>query len=214
VLGGGFKTRPYGNKFSYSGRPLVLPNRTQVSVDNTALPALRGDYAVPTLFNGNFDAISPGWSTVGSNQLIAGWSTGGNGQAPITQSQLFTWSQIARSGESPAFQAHLNKMGAITFGGNYALKLGGGQSITHNPFLVPDWGALRFDLHVPSLTGGRVNVTMEATDGSAPWSTFVNLTQAEGTATSYLADTQRIGYGITGFETFTVDVPDRFRGKY
>jgi DNA/RNA endonuclease G (NUC1) len=83
----------------------------------------------------------------------------------------------------------------------------------HNRFLVPDWGALRFDLHVPSLTGGRVNVTMEATDGSAPWSTFVNLTAAAGTATSYLADTQRIGYGTTGFETFTFDIPERFRGK-
>jgi DNA/RNA endonuclease G (NUC1) len=66
---------------------------------------------------------------------------------------------------------------------------------------------------VPSLTGGRVNVTLEAMDGSAPWSTFVNLTQAEGTATSYLADTQRIGYGSTGFETFTFDIPERFRGK-
>jgi DNA/RNA endonuclease G (NUC1) len=58
-----------------------------------------------------------------------------------------------------------------------------------------------------------VNVTMEATDGSAPWSTFVNLTAAAGTATSYLADTQRIGYGTTGFETFTFDIPERFRGK-
>jgi DNA/RNA endonuclease G (NUC1) len=54
---------------------------------------------------------------------------------------------------------------------------------------------------------------MEATDGSGSFSSWVNLTQAQGTATSYLADTQRIGYGITGFETFTVDVPDRFRGK-
>jgi DNA/RNA endonuclease G (NUC1) len=58
-----------------------------------------------------------------------------------------------------------------------------------------------------------VNVTMEAMDGSALWSTFVNLTQAEGTATSYLADTQRIGYGSTGFETFTFDIPDSLRGK-
>jgi DNA/RNA non-specific endonuclease len=58
-----------------------------------------------------------------------------------------------------------------------------------------------------------VNVTMEATDGSAPWSTFVNLTAAAGTPAQYLADTQRIGYGTTGFETFTFDIPERFRGK-
>jgi DNA/RNA endonuclease G (NUC1) len=211
VLGGGFKTRPYGNKFSYSGRPLVLPNRTQVSVDNTALPALRGDYAVPTLFNGNFDAISPGWSTVGSNQLIAGWSTGGNGQAPITQSQLFTWSQIARSGESPAFQAHLNKMGAITFGGNYALKLGGGQSITHNNFLVPDWGALRFDLHTSSGNSGTLDVFLTV-DGQnynlgALSSTRPTITLAQGNAIN------QISYGVRGFETFQLEIPKSLRGR-
>jgi hypothetical protein len=39
---------------------------------------------------------------------------------------------------------------------NDALKLDAVQSITHNRFLVPGWGALRFDLHVPSLTGEQV----------------------------------------------------------
>jgi DNA/RNA endonuclease G (NUC1) len=96
---------------------------------------------------------------------------------------------------------------------SYSLKLNSGQSITHNRFLVPDWGALRFDLYRPSLTGGRVSVTLEAVDDSGSFSSWVNLTAAVGTASEYLADTQRIGYGTTGFETFTVDVPDRFRGK-
>ncbi|MCC3547949.1 MAG: DNA/RNA non-specific endonuclease [Oscillatoriales cyanobacterium] len=32
---------------------------------------------------------------------------------------------------------------------NYALKLNSGESITHNRFVVPDWGNLRFDIHVP-----------------------------------------------------------------
>lgn len=33
---------------------------------------------------------------------------------------------------------------------DYALKLGDGLTeIFHNRFVVPDWGALRFDLHVP-----------------------------------------------------------------
>jgi DNA/RNA non-specific endonuclease len=58
-----------------------------------------------------------------------------------------------------------------------------------------------------------VNVTLDAGDCSTPFSTFVNLTPAVGSASEYLADTQRIGYGSTGFETFTFDVPDRFRGK-
>ena len=33
---------------------------------------------------------------------------------------------------------------------NYALKIEKNQTLTHNRFVVPDWGVLRFDLHVPN----------------------------------------------------------------
>jgi DNA/RNA endonuclease G (NUC1) len=154
----------------------------------------KGDYAVPTLFNGDFDAIAV---NMGTRQSLPGWN-------------LYNWDN---SRVTP-LQSQLSR-GVTADNNSYSLMLGGGagNSATHNPFLVPDWGALRFDLHVPSLTGGRLNVTLEATDGSGSFSSWVNLTAAAGNAPSYLADTQRIGYGTTGFETFTVDVPDRFRGK-
>jgi large repetitive protein len=41
----------------------------------------------------------------------------------------------------------------------------------------------------------------------------VLLQAAKGTATAYSEDRWRIGYGETGFETFTIDVPDALRGK-
>ncbi|GGA49476.1 hypothetical protein [Okeania sp. KiyG1] len=34
---------------------------------------------------------------------------------------------------------------------NYAVELKDGESITHNRFVMPDWGALRFDLHAPGV---------------------------------------------------------------
>ncbi len=42
---------------------------------------------------------------------------------------------------------------------------------------------------------------------------IIKLEKAKGTATAYSEDRWRIGYGETGFETFTIDVPDALRGK-
>jgi len=73
--------------------------------------------------------------------------------------------------------------------------LNSGDSITHNRFVVLEWGSLRFDLHVPQnqlQSGRRVQVTLKATDGSSVGvSSFVNLERAVGNRNSYLADTQR-----------------------
>jgi hypothetical protein len=97
---------------------------------------------------------------------------------------------------------------------NYNLRLTGGQSITHTPFVVPDWGALRFDVHAPSFSGGRLLVTLEAADGSGVQaSTWVDLVAANGDIGEYANDTHRIDYGRVGFETFTLNVPNNLRGK-
>lgn len=48
VLGGGKDLRP----------ELKLEERVSVSFDNTAEARMRGDLAVQTLFNGNFDAVT------------------------------------------------------------------------------------------------------------------------------------------------------------
>ena len=209
-MGGGFDCRPYisnGAKVSATAlnQAYFDSQRTSVLVDNTyAQPIgvrggspLRGEYAVSPLFDGDFDytAKTGLWDFATSAwQSIPGWSG-------INQNQLKLWSDAGATNDLAAGYAN-----------NYALELLSGQSITHNAFVVPDWGALRFDLFAPNLKDGRVVVTLDAGNGNA-FSTFVNLTPAVGSATEYLADTQRIGYGSTGFETFTFDVPDRFRGK-
>ena len=113
--------------------------------------------------------------------------------------------------------AELDRIGVDRTQANYALKLESGKSITHNRFVVPDWGNLRFDLHVPETELGQgrsVLVTLAAADGSPLGiSSSINLTRANRTGGSYLADTQKIDYGITGFETFQVEVPDNLRGQ-
>ncbi|WP_181243781.1 DNA/RNA non-specific endonuclease [Chamaesiphon polymorphus] len=162
VLGGSKARRPNTNVNNVPKVP--------VSWDNTLQARSRGDFAVPTLFNGNFDAsfeppaatLNPLNSSLQRNQApifgstaVAGWSFRNNtgltweDGAASTQS-LVDWKDI------PTFAApggYLSKLGidstAADYQPNYAIELNGGDSITHNRFLVPDWGALRFDLHVP-----------------------------------------------------------------
>jgi large repetitive protein len=188
VLGGGISRRAAANGI-----------RTDVKEDNTATaaPRQRGDFAVPTLFDGNFDAIFnqqniqpiPGWSSTNQLNLVNGYTIG-------------------------TLAEHWTKLGTDLTQANYDLRLTGGQTITHDSFVVPDWGALRFDLHTPSLSGGKVLVTLVATDGSgALASTWVDLQAAMGTPAEYQNDTHRIGYATKGFETFMLDIPESLRGR-
>jgi DNA/RNA endonuclease G (NUC1) len=230
----GYYTRPYTIPFTNTRLPLSIDptgistslnrlRRTSVYEDNTytsprtflarfingvtggsdAEPK-KGDYAVPTIFNGNFDAITntgsptaglgnPGWSLYN-----AGYTTD---PAPLQ-------SQLVRN--------------AASDNTSYALMLGGAgnrTTVTHNPFIIPDWGSLRFDLHTGDVpensSAGTLRVFLRLVDDPAITTpiTEIELQEARGLQSSYLLDTRRIGYGETGFETFTVDVPDRFRGR-
>ncbi|NJO63026.1 MAG: PKD domain-containing protein [Richelia sp. RM2_1_2] len=147
VLGGGYEYRPSNNDDAL---------RSPVYLDNTALAKLRGDYAVPTLFNGNFDAIA-----AQLNQDIPGWSFHGGGN--ISTNDLIEWRDIRT--QSPEFNNHLAKLGIDSNSpNNYALKLEADQAITHNRFVVPDWGVLRLDIHIPESSlnnGGRLKVYLE-----------------------------------------------------
>ncbi len=211
VLGGGYYKR-------YS-LPLTFSPRTPLNFDNTALPRMRGDFAVPTLFNGNFDAINQRFR----NQPIPGWSFHNDGEESL-QKYLFDWKDI------PSLDQYRTDIGYDSAHPNYALRLssGGLNEITHNNFVVPDWGALRFNLHVPELTDGTVRVSIQ---GDAPgYETYrnigtVDLRVADGRVNpgsipeiayplGYAeTDTYRIGYGNRGFETFHVDIPNELRGK-
>jgi DNA/RNA endonuclease G (NUC1) len=212
VLGGGYARRPYQeNGIQLSQLKLsddyFKQNRSPVTEDNTYTNRLdtridtrmRGDYAVPTLFNGNFDAVA---FSAGANQAIPGW---GN----TSQNNLVNINTL------PSLNAHLTKLGSNRAIPNYAVELTSGESVTHNPFVVPDWGALRFDLHtddVSSISLDTLTVTLQTMDGKSITQP-IYLREAIGTASEYANDRWRIGYGETGFETFTIDVPDEFRGK-
>jgi DNA/RNA endonuclease G (NUC1) len=195
VLGGGAKLRPLGGQ-TQGGSQLTQSKGTRKDVlfDNTSQTTKSGDYAVATLFNGNFDTIASNWTVAGSNQLIAGWSIDASAQQKYLER---------------------NKAGNSSL----ALKLGGGlNKISHNPFLTPDWGALRFDLHtgdvVKGSSRGQLKVFLDEVGSSNTTPIqIIELQEAEGTAGEYAADRWRIGYGETGFETFSIDVPDALRGK-
>ena len=177
VLGGGYEKR--ANTRSEL--------RTPVSFDNTAQERMRGDKAVPTLFNGNFDAITsrisrqniPGWSFYNGNQ---------NTTQNVSQTHLVEWNNI---GLDPNF---LTGVGYNSNESNYALKLSndGAKQVTHNRFVVPEWGTLRFDLHVPNPTGGNLQVSIKGTESDDRWQSLgaIDLKLAEDPADSESA----VGY--------------------
>ncbi|MDM9385690.1 PKD domain-containing protein [Chlorogloeopsis sp. ULAP01] len=223
VLGGGKDQRP----------TMDVSKRVTVSTDNTSKAKMRGDYAVPTVFNGNFDAI---FSRM-TDQPIPGWSLNNGANYTSLQSGLKKWSEIGLGNSD-----------------NFALQLGANESITHNSFVVPDWGVLRFDLHVPvpdPATDSQGNILPQSSvvrvfldDYELRSSAYQGLSQKErqsngnpnvsadeypavdlrefnpNSATSAgfnpkLAEAQsnRIGFAKQGFQTFQVDIPNEFRGK-
>ena len=205
VNGGGKELRSYfvdGEKKSRGDlgnfETYLRDNRRPVSDDNTYPDdgidkSLRGDYPVPTLFNGNFDAITE----LRGNQSIPGWSSNRqNSLADVT-----------------------NILGATAYSNshNYALKLDNQTSTaTHDLFMIPEWGNLRFDLHAPTATG-ILNVKLETTTGEEEEVT-INLEEAEfiidGTNRTnldeikgfYSDNKNKLGFARRGFETFQLNL--------
>lgn len=126
---------------------------------------------------------------------------------------------------------------------NYAIELGAGESITHNPFVVPDWGVLRFDLHVPNPGGGKLKVSIKEAS-AVQWEdlTPIDLTLAHDPHTLNPNDREedgefqyfrknaigyydysngicsdpyssKLAYAPEGFETFHLDIPTHLRSK-
>ena len=152
VLGGGKDKRGTTN----------INSRVPLDFDNTYEARMRGDFAVPTLFNGNFDAVfqpDDGFRKHISKE-IPGWSFHNNSTLPssVTVDNLKKWSQINSLTE-------LAKTASRSPDEDWALELESGESITHDRFVVPDWGVLRFDVHVPN-TGGNLAVSLDMLDES------------------------------------------------
>ena len=175
---------------------------------------MRGDSAVPTIFNGNFDAIS----YPASEQYIPGWYSG-IARKDLKQSALRNVASIP--GATPYSDGIPN----------YALLLGGGNptQATRDWFVMPDWGNLRFDVFAP-VQSGQLNVKLETSDGQSKDVT-VNLAedanflidstnnQIQNTKDIYSDIENKIGFGRKGFETFQLklNLTDseiaEFRGK-
>ena len=87
--------------------------RVPVNFDNTLSAGMRGDSAVPTLFNGNFDQFIPnksGPETLGRNTIskeIPGWSLHNGATSTLVSpiNNLVEWTQIAQ--QSPNFANYL-----------------------------------------------------------------------------------------------------------
>jgi large repetitive protein len=201
VLGGGKDKRPGAPTFT-----------TPINKDNTNAQFSGGDFAVPTLFNGNFEAAFNQDDTVRNilSKELPGWSFHNSATStPISPTDLLVdWNQV------DSLTDHRNNLGISQ--PNYALKLEAGDSITHNRFVVPDWGVLRFDLHAPRLGNGVLKVVLKDENSTDVLNKEVNLQPALGVVLGeikYIEDTSRVGYGNRGFETFTLNIPEEFRGE-
>jgi DNA/RNA endonuclease G (NUC1) len=237
VLGGGKDLRPYDvplldgtlerKEKSELGdfAKYLEDNRVEVMEDNTRRAESRGDFAVPTLFNGNFDAITK----LIPSQDIPGWS-------------FYNGSQ-----NNELSQSILEK--GVAGNNTFALKLGGTTNeITHNRFVVPDWGVLRFDVHAPDISDtfddnsnyltvwikdeNGIFVELKSKDPNQYYDDYYNRSeqfiinpnferpavdlrpfQTETGALAAQSQMNRVGYGKDGFETFFIDIPLELRGQ-
>jgi DNA/RNA endonuclease G (NUC1) len=188
VLGGGKDLR----------NDALLENRIPVRLDNTPKAAMGGDDAVPTLFNGNFDAV---FAPI-DNQTIPGWS----------------------SSRQKALKDVTGIPGATSYSdgiSNYALQLGGQNSstATHDLFMIPDWGNLRFDLYAPNATNAAatLNVKLKTAAGGEK-NVTINLQEANFTINNsnknnlqeikqiYSDSKNQLGFAKKGFETFQLNL--------
>ena len=196
--------------------------------------------------DGNFDASFSGDSESVTNNgvrnfwqaAIPGWSyhngrpdqfdrEGTSVKYGIDIENLVDWKKIPTLSED-----YRQQVGYSDTQPNFALKMDGGDSIVHNRFVVPDWGSLRFDVHVPNPGSGDIRVSIDdqelqssAFQGVQKWFSgasesdypAVNLEKFNlikgKDATETLGQSNRVGFGEQGFQTFQVDIPNKFRGK-
>lgn len=211
AIGGGYSRR--------NQLPVIDTPQTPIGVDNTVLAQMRGDFAVPTLFNGNFDAVR----TPRATDPIPGWVF--EGATNAGQNRLKTWAEFLPP-NSPARTTY-----NTSINNNYALELHSGESLVHNNFVVPDWGFLRFDLHASNPQGGTVQVSIKGdnpndtwqplevivgrnNDGTVITSNAVTLLEGDYSSSDpLLHDPNQLAYALDGFETFQFDIPEYLRGK-
>ncbi|MBW4496375.1 MAG: DNA/RNA non-specific endonuclease [Oscillatoria princeps RMCB-10] len=218
VLGGGYYKR--------SLLPPVASERTPVYFDNTYDARMRGDFAVPTVFNGNFDAIHR--KIEGQMQPIPGWSfnkVSGTASSSSTNNSVST-ENLKEWRDIPELSNYITRLGidpnAPDYQPNYAMMLKNNDKLIRNPMIMPDWGSLHFNLFVPKEVkkdGGQLKVTIQPTDSNLdPLTKTILLEDVNFNTDTYgnndiTKDADRkLGYAsgnaaTSGFETFTLEVP-------
>jgi hypothetical protein len=201
VLGGGMALRP-----TLTDRSLLVPlDHENHSASNQVRQ--RGDYPVPTVFDGNFDAFWEAGSHPAS-EAVPGWSFD-NGAQPVLFSNLGDRATLSPGPEGPGPSP------------DYALDLQPNTSVTHDRLMVPAWGDLRFDVYAPFPMGGQLTVTItNVRTGTATTLGTVQLVYGDGFTDPNGGsrpvndqDTYKLTYGMEGFETFDLLVPTSFRGQ-
>ena len=236
----GIGTGWYYSYLNGGERTFDNPARSTVTTafDNTSDPRSRGDFAVPTLFNGNFDASFSGNSESVTNNgvrnfwqaAIPGWSyhngrpdqfdrEGTSVKYGIDIENLVDWKNIDTLAD------YRQQVGYSETQPNFALKMDGGDSIVHNRFVVPDWGVLRFNLHASDPNGGNIQVSIKEADADT-WQPLTTIAGENSVSDSvsliegdYSSSNPRdhnpneLDFAIDGFETFHFNIPDNLRGK-
>ncbi len=111
VLGGGKELR----------KPTSV-DRIPVDFENTYDARMRGDFAVTTLFNGNFDAVfnPKGGNRTIFSDAIPGWSLhNGEASPSVSTSNLVDVNQLSTT-DAPALHAQLDRIGVDRTQANYA----------------------------------------------------------------------------------------------
>lgn len=222
LLGGGYEDRLSLPDIYSSPRVSIDVDNTYTDLTNTNITTrMRGDFAIPTLFNGNFDSFVqnnnpsrelpiPSWTTEKEDELVLKKFLKFNTQRP-------------------------------EFGFSLELRPTTLTEVIHNPFVVPDWGTLRFDLHVPKAQEfdpntpitDKLKVYIRGSENKT-WEPLSTITERLKTGTrkqtaidlvtwnneNLISWTKvqkevinKISYGKTGFETFHFDIPKELRGK-
>ena len=210
VLGGGKYLRPESN----------LEERVPVSFENTGDRHDQGDFPVPTVFNGNFDAVSKPDSilaqALNTTNAIPGWSfhqdiesepvattATSNSESSTSSNPEVRGGNLVNVYEIPSLERHLELLGkeqpSSEESQSYAVELPSGESMTHNRLRIPDWGSLRFDLHVPEgfYTAEEVRQAKENNQQLPQKQLEVTIESSEDTITETFL-LQQVDLGIKG----------------
>jgi hypothetical protein len=191
VLGGGKDLRPSVNK------------RTEVRFDNTFAERMKGHKAVPTIFNGNFDAVTRPTDRFAPNLRtrwryeMPGWAFHNGKSGRVNTYESLHLENVNASGDdtNPNYALSMGKSKQVRVGLQDTLPPI--TEITHNRMYIPETvKALTFDIKVTQKSDDDEIVAYMHQDGG-----WQQLGKRELTETT------------NDFKTVSFNVPTNFRGE-